>query len=102
MDKPVEEVRQAGICQRENDFYVGTVLDFRDRRYEYKRLNKQWKGKHDDAKVSPSAGLTLSAPRPARHRCRRTTPSTAEIAQSSWSTRRGPCSSRSSADTFVC
>lgn len=57
VDKPVEEVREAGVCQRENDFYVGTVLDFRDRRYEYKRLNKQWKGKHDDAKVphvSPS------------------------------------------------
>ena len=59
VDKPVEEVRQAGICQRENDFYVGTVLDFRDRRYEYKRLNKQWKGKYDDAKVPPSAALAL-------------------------------------------
>ena len=36
---------------RENDFYVGTVRAFRDRRYEYKGLNKKWKGKLDEAKV---------------------------------------------------
>ena len=36
---------------RENDFYIGTVLSFRDRRYEYKGLNKSWKGKLDAAKV---------------------------------------------------
>ncbi len=40
VDKPVTEVRLAGICQRENDFYVDTVRAFRDRRYEYKGLNK--------------------------------------------------------------
>ncbi|MCL4127577.1 UNVERIFIED_CONTAM: hypothetical protein GTU68_024765 [Idotea baltica] len=28
------------ICQRENNFYVNTVLSFRDRRYEYKGLLK--------------------------------------------------------------
>ncbi|XP_076064206.1 DNA polymerase epsilon catalytic subunit 1 [Oratosquilla oratoria] len=28
------------ICQRENSFYVNTVRDFRDRRYEYKGLAK--------------------------------------------------------------
>lgn len=51
LDKPTCEVREAGVCMRENDFYVGTVRAFRDRRYEYKGLNKKWKGKLDDAKV---------------------------------------------------
>lgn len=40
LDKPHTEVRTAGSCMRENDFYVGTVRAFRDRRYEYKGLNK--------------------------------------------------------------
>ena len=51
LDKPIAEQRTAGVCMRENDFYVGTVRAFRDRRYEYKALNKQWKGKLDAAKV---------------------------------------------------
>lgn len=51
LDKPTCEVREAGVCMRENDFYVGTVRAFRDRRYEYKGLNKKWKGKLDEAKV---------------------------------------------------
>ena len=51
LDKPVAETRAAGVCQRENDFYVGTVRAFRDRRYEYKALNKKWKGRLDDAKA---------------------------------------------------
>ena len=33
------ELRTATTCQRENPFYVDTVRAFRDRRYEYKRLN---------------------------------------------------------------
>ncbi|CDK26846.1 unnamed protein product [Kuraishia capsulata CBS 1993] len=37
--------REAIICQRENPFYVNTVRDFRDRRYEFKTLAKVWKGK---------------------------------------------------------
>eukprot|EP00873_Tetraselmis_striata_P038899 jgi/Tetstr1/459163/TSEL_004609.t1 len=52
LDKPHTEVRTAGSCMRENDFYVGTVRAFRDRRYEYKGLNKVWKGKLDSAKDS--------------------------------------------------
>ncbi|GAB4815178.1 hypothetical protein N2152v2_002224 [Parachlorella kessleri] len=52
LDKPVTEKRTAGICQRENSFYVDTVRAFRDRRYEYKGLNKVWKGKSDEAKKS--------------------------------------------------
>ncbi|KAG2736113.1 hypothetical protein G9P44_000203 [Scheffersomyces stipitis] len=37
--------REAIICQRENPFYVNTVISFRDRRYEFKGLAKVWKGK---------------------------------------------------------
>ena len=36
------EEREAVICQREHPFYVDTVRSFRDRRYEYKALNKKW------------------------------------------------------------
>jgi len=34
------ETREQTVCQRENAFYVDTVRAFRDRRYEYKALNK--------------------------------------------------------------
>lgn len=37
--------REAIICQRENPFYVNTVRDFRDRRYDFKNLQKDWKKK---------------------------------------------------------
>ena len=36
------EERTATTCQRENPFYIDTVRAFRDRRYEYKALNKTW------------------------------------------------------------
>ncbi|KAK1561085.1 hypothetical protein Q3G72_034282 [Acer saccharum] len=52
IDKPVTELREAGICMRENSFYADTVRSFRDRRYEYKGLNKVWKGKLSEAKAS--------------------------------------------------
>ncbi|XP_026665327.2 DNA polymerase epsilon catalytic subunit A isoform X2 [Phoenix dactylifera] len=52
LDKPITELREAGICMRENPFYVDTVRSFRDRRYEYKSLNKLWKGKLAEAKSS--------------------------------------------------
>ncbi|KAI4373579.1 hypothetical protein MLD38_011693 [Melastoma candidum] len=52
LNKPVTELREAGICMRENPFYVDTVRSFRDRRYEYKGLNKIWKGKLSEAKAS--------------------------------------------------
>jgi hypothetical protein len=53
--KPETDVRVAGICQRENSFYVDTVRAFRDRRYEYKGLVKRWKRNLGDAsaKVRP-------------------------------------------------
>jgi len=37
------------VCQRENSFYVDTVRDFRDRRYEFKNMHKQWKKKLSQA-----------------------------------------------------
>ena len=42
--------REAIICQRENPFYVDTVKDFRDRRYEFKGQQKAWKNKTDQLK----------------------------------------------------
>ncbi|KAJ4163724.1 hypothetical protein LMH87_005432 [Akanthomyces muscarius] len=50
-------VREAIICQRENPFYINTVRDFRDRRYDYKGKAKVWKGKTDSLK---SSGATAS------------------------------------------
>ncbi|KAI9013156.1 hypothetical protein BC832DRAFT_282542 [Gaertneriomyces semiglobifer] len=41
--------KESIVCQRENPFYVNTVRDFRDRRYEYKGLHKTWKKKLDEA-----------------------------------------------------
>jgi DNA polymerase epsilon subunit 1 len=44
--KITEEItRTDTVCMRENDFYVDTVRQFRDRRYEYKKLTKVWGGK---------------------------------------------------------
>lgn len=41
--KVTEEItRTDTVCMRENDFYVDTVRQFRDRRYEYKKLTKVW------------------------------------------------------------
>ncbi|EEP81978.1 DNA polymerase epsilon [Uncinocarpus reesii 1704] len=44
--------REAIICQRENPFYVDTVRNFRDRRYDFKGQQKVWKGKVDALKGS--------------------------------------------------
>lgn len=44
-----EQERVNTVCMRENPFYVNTVRAFRDRRYEYKLLTKQWGGKKKDA-----------------------------------------------------
>ena len=44
-----EDTREDVVCMRENDFYVDTVRQFRDRRYEYKKMNKNWKKKRDSA-----------------------------------------------------
>ena len=51
--------REAIICQRENPFYVDTVKDFRDRRYDYKGQQKVWKGKTDALKSSGALPLEV-------------------------------------------
>ncbi|XP_073950246.1 DNA polymerase epsilon catalytic subunit 1 [Choristoneura fumiferana] len=55
------EVRTTTICQKENSFYVDTVRAFRDRRYEYKGLNKQAKAKVAEAVASGDAAEIKSA-----------------------------------------
>lgn len=50
-----EEVKETTVCQRENSFYVDTVRDFRDRRYEFKNLQKVWKKKLSAAQESKDA-----------------------------------------------
>ena len=44
-----QELKTDTVCMRENPFYVDTVRDFRDRRYEFKRLVKSWFAKFKDA-----------------------------------------------------
>lgn len=47
--------REAIICQRENPFYVDTVRDFRDRRYDFKNLQKVWKKKVSEVPAHDTA-----------------------------------------------
>ncbi|KAM3530362.1 hypothetical protein NHJ13051_001400 [Beauveria bassiana] len=54
-------VREAVICQRENPFYINTVRDFRDRRYDYKGQAKVWKGKTDALKSSGASASEVEA-----------------------------------------
>jgi DNA polymerase epsilon subunit 1 len=49
------EERVHTVCMRENSFYVDTVRAFRDRRYDYKLLTKQWKGKRVAAEKAGDA-----------------------------------------------
>ena len=49
--------REAIICQRENPFYVDTVKNFRDRRYDFKGKQKVWNNKTESLK---SSGATSS------------------------------------------
>lgn len=53
--------REAIICQRENPFYIDTVRDFRDRRYDYKGKAKQWKGKTETLKSSGAPANEVDA-----------------------------------------
>ena len=61
MEKPVTKTKMAGICMRENPFYIDTVKAFRDRRYEYKGLNKDWGKKLSKAKESGNAAEIQNA-----------------------------------------
>ena len=51
--------REAIICQRENPFYVDTVKDFRDRRYDFKGKQKMWKNKTETLKGSGAAATEI-------------------------------------------
>ncbi|KAB8292935.1 hypothetical protein EYC80_007299 [Monilinia laxa] len=51
--------REAIICQRENPFYIDTVKDFRDRRYDYKGKQKVWKGKTDALKSAGAPAVEV-------------------------------------------
>ncbi|KAF2000328.1 DUF1744-domain-containing protein [Amniculicola lignicola CBS 123094] len=51
--------REAIICQRENPFYVDTVCDFRDRRYDFKGKQKVWKGKTEALKSAGAPGAEI-------------------------------------------
>ena len=50
-----EEERVDTVCMRENSFYVETVKTFRDRRYEFKKETKKYKGKKADAEKAGDA-----------------------------------------------
>ena len=55
------ELRTATTCQRENPFYIDTVRAFRDRRYEYKKLNKVWGKKKSAAEKANDGGALVEA-----------------------------------------
>ena len=53
--KITEEITRVDtVCMRENDFYVDTVRNFRDKRYVLKKLTKVWGKKVKDAKDAAS------------------------------------------------
>ena len=41
-------MKENTVCMRENSFYIDTVREFRDRRYEYKNLVKVYKNKSEE------------------------------------------------------
>lgn len=51
--------REAIICQRENPFYVDTVKNFRDRRYDFKGKQKVWKNKTSDLEKAGAATIEI-------------------------------------------
>ncbi|KAN0070053.1 protein of unknown function (DUF1744) domain containing protein [Elaphomyces granulatus] len=51
--------REAIICQRENPFYVDTVRNFRDRRYDFKTKQKVWKGKTEALKAAGAPAVEI-------------------------------------------
>ncbi|XP_077483057.1 DNA polymerase epsilon catalytic subunit 1 isoform X2 [Amblyomma americanum] len=55
------ELRETTICQKENSFYVDTVRNFRDRRYDFKALLKVAKKKVSEAVAKGDAAEIKSA-----------------------------------------
>lgn len=58
-----EQKRKTRICQRDNPFYVNTVLAFRDRRYEYKAMLKTAKQELSAVDSKDLAGSKSAAAR---------------------------------------
>ncbi|VFQ71569.1 unnamed protein product [Cuscuta campestris] len=61
LNKPVVELREAGICMRENSFFVDAVHILQAKRYEYKVLTKVWKGRLLEASASGSSIMIQEA-----------------------------------------
>ncbi|KAG9390447.1 DNA polymerase epsilon catalytic subunit A [Carpediemonas membranifera] len=57
----IERKREAFICQRDNPFYVDTVRQFRDKRYEFKTNLKVWQGKMRELEGSGDAAAMEQA-----------------------------------------
>ncbi|KAK2941103.1 putative DNA polymerase epsilon catalytic subunit A [Blattamonas nauphoetae] len=57
--KKTRERREDIVCQRENNFYIRMVRDFRDRRYEYKRLLKDAQQAYRKAVADKANEVTL-------------------------------------------
>ena len=111
------EERVATTCQRENPFYIDTVRAFRDRRYEYKALNKKWGKKRAEAEKADDIGSLLEAKSMCTlydslqvtgrhcHLTTTTTPTTTSTATATTATATSPppsplrCSSRTSASS---
>ncbi|GAA5902780.1 hypothetical protein JCM6882_004064 [Rhodosporidiobolus microsporus] len=55
------ETKETIICQRKNPFYIDTVRTFRDRRYTYKGLHKDWKKNLDKAAAGGSVQEVVEA-----------------------------------------
>ncbi|KYQ91238.1 putative DNA polymerase epsilon subunit A [Tieghemostelium lacteum] len=55
-----QEIRSDTVCMRENSFYVDTVRTFRDRRYVFKNLHRDWKIKYDQS-LKESGGASSVA-----------------------------------------
>ncbi len=55
------DLKSDTVCMRENSFYVDTVRDFRDRRYDYKNLVKVWQGNLQEASRDKDAIKTEEA-----------------------------------------
>ena len=51
--------REAIICQRENPFYVDTVKNFRDRRYDFKGKQKVWKNNTENLKLTAGSASEI-------------------------------------------
>uniref|UniRef100_A0A0G4HSL9 DNA-directed DNA polymerase n=1 Tax=Chromera velia CCMP2878 TaxID=1169474 RepID=A0A0G4HSL9_9ALVE len=55
------ELRTETVCQRENPFYVATVKDFKERRYEHKKSVKVWKKHLETAEADGNAEKIVEA-----------------------------------------